>query len=148
VPIDLVHSPQREKKELLWPCCRCQQPFARLWPIAKLVRHTDHNVFLHSQFATEFRLTRDQPGLLSQLRPKVATQFNQACIQVCAEAGLRCEKKLLPVLNSCEQLQVNFSCTACVGSMGRDQPAFEVFLLLPVTNVVLVCQMPHSYCTM
>ncbi len=43
--------------------------------------------------------------------------------EAAAQGGFRCERNLLPVVNTCEMLREHFKCASCTDSIGGDQPA-------------------------
>jgi hypothetical protein len=47
-----------------------------------------------------------------------------SCTEVCRAQGQRCKPALLTVINTCDALQEQFSCSECKTSYGAEQPAF------------------------
>lgn len=96
-----------------------RSPYADLKPAAA-------KVFNPNDFKERKRPVVVSKALQASLRTVAAHTTGLSCDTVCQQQSLRCEQTLLPLVNTCDQLNAAFPCTSCEENYGFEQPAFVV----------------------
>lgn len=78
---------------------------------------SEYRFCLSPEILTDAPMPADMKGL--------AGNDGVSCDDTCGAAGLYCDLRYLPVINTCTQLEAVFPCTGkCKTNYGHDQPAY------------------------